>query len=251
MQFPVWCTKCNGSDRNKPYLVEPREDGIYTMTCVNGHNKTFSFQMSRFEMLFEIGLHAILDGYTREAVLSFAACYERFFEFFFRVVTHKMGVPKNEAKETFKQINRSEMQLGAYALAFLFNFKKSPMLPEKIKKVLKKDILGIRNKVAHEGRIPTRNEAISFGQAVFDMIHPIIQKLREDDKEYFFAELKRESGSPPRAGFRVMLNCGIKLFPPPLLDVREYLSELEDTMRILRRTAVSTPAVEDVTHAPK
>jgi len=202
-------------------------------------------------MLFEIGLHAILDGYTREAVLSFAACYERFFKFFFRVVSHKMGVPESEAEETFNQINRSERQLGAYALAFLFNFKKAPVLPGKIKFQGKKDILCFRNEVAHEGRIPTKDEAMAFGQKVFDLVHSVVQQLRENDKEYFFEEMKRELGKPPMAGFRTMLNCGVKLLPAPSLDVRDYLSELEQTMKVLRRAAAATRPVEDTTNVPE
>lgn len=236
MRFPVWCTVCEGPDKNKPYLVSPRHDGVYEMICDNGHKRTFSLQMSRFEMLFEIGLHAILDGYTREAVLSFAACYERFFEFFFRVVSHKMGVPQTEAKDTFKQINRSEPQLGAYALAFLFLFNKAPTLPGKIK-FQGKDLQSFRNEVAHQGRIPTKDEAVAFGQEVFNLVHPVVHQLREDDKQHFFEELKRESGKPPRAGFRTMLNCGVRLSPAPSLNVQDYLSQLAETMASLYRAA--------------
>ena len=63
-----------------------REGGLYTGKCPNGHDLLVTTQTLRHEMLFEIALNAIVDGYRREAISSFSAAVERFFEFAIRVL---------------------------------------------------------------------------------------------------------------------------------------------------------------------
>ncbi len=46
----------------------------------------------RFEVLTETAMQAIVDGYYREAVASFAASLERIFQFYVEVVTHSKGI---------------------------------------------------------------------------------------------------------------------------------------------------------------
>ena len=56
----------------------------------------------KFELLFDLGALAILDGYYREAVSSFAACVERFYEFYFRIVFEAHELPEPEIKAAWK-----------------------------------------------------------------------------------------------------------------------------------------------------
>lgn len=58
-----------------------REDRLYTGKCPKGHGLLLALQTLPHEMLFEIALNAIYDGYYREAVTSFCSSMERFFEF--------------------------------------------------------------------------------------------------------------------------------------------------------------------------
>lgn len=65
-------------------LLTPTDNGRYVYTCNQGHTRTSVLQQDRFQLLFQIGIHAIVDGYPREAVADFASSLERFFEFFYR-----------------------------------------------------------------------------------------------------------------------------------------------------------------------
>jgi hypothetical protein len=69
-----------------------REDGLYTGKCPRGHDLLVATQTLRHEMLFEIALNAIVDGYRREAISSFASSVERFFEFALRVLARNRQV---------------------------------------------------------------------------------------------------------------------------------------------------------------
>ncbi len=77
-----------GGDANShppyPKYVELRDDGRYEFTCENGHTTVTVLQEQKFEVLFDLGAHAILDGYYREAVASFTSSLERFYEFFIK-----------------------------------------------------------------------------------------------------------------------------------------------------------------------
>src|SRR5580704_6209511 len=85
------------------FFVETiREDGLYTGKCPNGHDLLLATQTLPHEMLFEIALNAITDGYNREAVSSFAASMERFFEFAIRVIANKHSVPSNVLADAWK-----------------------------------------------------------------------------------------------------------------------------------------------------
>jgi len=58
-----------------------RQDGLYNGKCPKGHELLIATQTLPHEMLFEIALNAIGDGYYREAVSSFAASVEVFMNF--------------------------------------------------------------------------------------------------------------------------------------------------------------------------
>ncbi|WP_281888416.1 hypothetical protein [Paenibacillus sp. YYML68] len=61
--------------------VEVQEGSYYRVVCRKGHETTVFLQEEKFEILFEMGSMALLDGYPREAVSSFASSLERFYEF--------------------------------------------------------------------------------------------------------------------------------------------------------------------------
>ena len=68
------------------YLVEVNDDNFYRIECQKGH-VTFTYQQQqKFELLFDFGAMALLDGYTREAVASMSAALERFYEFYVLII---------------------------------------------------------------------------------------------------------------------------------------------------------------------
>jgi len=66
---------------------------------------------------------------------------------------------------------QSERQLGAFVGLYSSEFQKSP-------KLLTNKQTQFRNAVIHAGKIPTRSEAVDFGQDVLDVIRPIFREVK-------------------------------------------------------------------------
>jgi hypothetical protein len=130
------CAKATGGIGT--WLVETiREDGLYTGKCPQGHNLLFATQTLPHELLFEIALNAIADGYNREAVSSFTASMERFFEFAIRVIAKKHGVPDASFADAWTAVSKqSERQLGAYIFMYLVDFATPPRLLKLVRPLL-------------------------------------------------------------------------------------------------------------------
>jgi hypothetical protein len=154
--------------------VEFRDDGCYRFECKNSHKTKSILQNQKFEVLFDIGAHAILDGYYREAVSSFTSSLERFYEFALRTLLEKSSGSDKLFREVWKSIsNQSERQLGAYIMLWAANFNQPPCL-------LSSSDVKFRNSVIHKGKIPTKEEAINYGDSVLKMIVPQMVVLRSE-----------------------------------------------------------------------
>jgi hypothetical protein len=152
--------------------VEFRDDGCYRFECKNSHKTKLILQNQKFEMLFDIGAHAILDGYYREAVSSFTSSLERFYEFALRTLLEKSSGSDKLFQEVWKNISaQSERQLGAYTILWASNFNQSP-------RILSSSDVKFRNAVIHKGMIPTKEEAINYGDSVLKVLVPQMLVLR-------------------------------------------------------------------------
>ena len=110
-------------------LTHISDSGEYEVECGKGHMSTVLLDNVKFELLFEMGLNAILDGYPREAVSSFTSALERFYEFYWRVVMEHAGIQKDQANASWKRLSKfSERQVGAYVTAATMLTKKEPTL---------------------------------------------------------------------------------------------------------------------------
>lgn len=149
-----------------------RDDGRYEVLCPQGHSSVTILQQQKFEVLFEIGAYAIIDGYYREAVSSFTSSLERFYEFFIKAVLLEKGLD-TPLKECWKLVsNQSERQLGAFILLYTSEMEHPPTL-------LNNSRVAFRNEVTHKGKIPTREEAVAYGQAVLDVVRPVMKIVKE------------------------------------------------------------------------
>jgi hypothetical protein len=177
MKLPIACMQClaeNGKPSEALALVEFRDDGRYELTCHNGHTTTTILQQQRFEVLFDIGGHAILDGYYREAVSSFTSSLERFYEYFVKVVLLNKKVAVEDIEATWKHIaKQSERQFGAFMITYFSEFGQPP-------NVLSNSKVQFRNDVIHRGKIPSRQKAVDYGQAVLDVMRTQLIHLREE-----------------------------------------------------------------------
>jgi hypothetical protein len=151
--------------------VEPTNKGQYSATCESGHTFEVAVGYHDFQILFEIAINAIHDGYYREAVGSFTASYERFLEFFVRIAVGASGINAEAIGKAWKHMsNQSERQLGAFIFTYLLTYKESPEL-------LPNNRVTFRNGVIHKGKIPSRDESIEYGDAVMKVVMGVLRKL--------------------------------------------------------------------------
>ncbi len=175
MKLLISCQKCLTEDKiNDLNFVEVEmcDDGIYKMTCDKGHESTTFLQEQKFEILFDLGAMAFMDGYYREAVSSFAASLERFYEFCIESILASKNIDYEQYLKTWKMVaTQSERQAGAFYFLYLNEFAEAPA-PAEQKQV------EFRNNVIHKGYIPKRKETFEYGNYVLNYIYAVAKKLR-------------------------------------------------------------------------
>lgn len=165
-------------------IVVVQDDGMYKLMCSRGHTTVTALQHQNFEVLFDIGANAILDGYYREAVSSFSASLERFYEFYIKVVCLKRGLTDKQFSDAWSHIEaQSERQLGSFIFLYLFEKLKPPSL-------LTNKEREFRNGVIHKGIIPTRDEAIKYGERVLQIILPVLREMKKNYPEQVISTVR-------------------------------------------------------------
>lgn len=165
--------------------VEPRNDGVYQIRCARGHETQVTTNHKAFEILYEIGITAVADGYYREAISSFFAALERYYEFALKFIWKVSKVEDPEAEKVWKAISKqSERQLGAYVGAFLGLIGKAPPL-------IDQKMTELRNKVVHQGHIPNQEEALQCAYAVRACIYDNWRLMLMDNKLEVMTEVRR------------------------------------------------------------
>jgi hypothetical protein len=134
--------------------------GKLTLRCKQGHETVVTLPIPLFELLFDFGCAALLDGYPREAVTSFASSFERFEEFTCRFLLARGNVSFDEVDAWWKEVaTSSERQMGSFVALWVSEFfEQPPLLPKKLVK--------LRNDCVHKGLIPPEDEAKVYGEAV-------------------------------------------------------------------------------------
>jgi len=171
----ISCMKCLqefGRPTDEMSRVEFCDDGKYEITCSHGHKTVTILQQQKFEILFEIGANAIIDGYYREAVSSFTSSLERFYEFCIRVFMQRVNNSDELFKKSWKEIsNQSERQLGAFISLWVYCISEMPDL-------LSEKQISFRNAVIHRGKIPTKEESLKYGNDILKVVRPKIKLLQ-------------------------------------------------------------------------
>lgn len=153
-------------------VYEVLDKGIYKTQCPKGHKGTIVVNNLKFELLFDLGLNAIIDGYYREAVASITSAMERFYEFFIKVSWRIAKVEYENIEKSWKLIaNQSERQLGAYISSYSNLFCEHPL-------VMKNNMTSFRNSVVHKGEIPDKDKTIEYVQYVLNLIDSSLDKLK-------------------------------------------------------------------------
>ncbi|MBU3093424.1 hypothetical protein KPL35_15275 [Clostridium sp. CF011] len=166
------CLQKTGVPNMEFMEVEICDDGIYKATCDCGHETVTFLQQDKVEVLFEMGAMALLDGYPREAVSSFAASLERFYELCIKVFLLKRGANMDNVDKTWKLVsNQSERQLGAYYFLYLDILGNIPLC-------LDNKQVEFRNKVIHKGYIPKYDEVLKYANYLLNYMLQILIDLK-------------------------------------------------------------------------
>lgn len=189
------CLKELGHPSFEPIIVDYFDGATAIIECARGHKSAVILQCQKFEILFESGASALLEGYTIEAASSFSAALERFYEFCIRVFRVKDGLNEDEFTKTFKEMaHQSERQFGVFLYLYLKNFGKAYKVKNKL--------ATFRNRVVHKGYIPTIEEAENYGSQIFDEICDVYALLKstlaDDITKAVLAEVRgRGKNLPP------------------------------------------------------
>lgn len=175
--------------------VELNDDGFYEAICQKGHKIVAAIQNPKYELLFDFGGLALLDGYARESVSSFAASLERFYEYYIKLAAIIKKIEKNESESLWKKVSKqSERQLGGFLYTYLLINKRSPQ-------VFSEKLVQFRNNVIHNGQIPKTEAVIEFGDAVGKYIRTCVLELSAEHKESMMQEVgERLVSLGPRLG---------------------------------------------------
>jgi hypothetical protein len=183
----------------------------------------------KHEVLFAIASNALLDGYLRESIASFAASLERFYEFVIRVICRSKAISQKDVEKGWKVVSKqSERQLGAFSMLWFVEMGDPPVL-------LSNKMVELRNQVIHQGKVPTYDECIQFGKAVISVIYPIefkmLDKFTDSHKNECFA-LSKDARKSLKKPLTIM-----SIFSPLNSAIRENesLEKCLDRLRLQRK----------------
>jgi hypothetical protein len=196
MKLRINCMQCFQEQGHPSFEFQPveiRDDGLYVSTCNQGHTTLTVIQQQKFEVLFDFGAMALIDGYPREAVTSIAAALERFYEFYVFTICLKHGIGTEPFKSTWKHVSaQSERQFGAYLFSYLIDHKDSepPIIDNKkpnlegISKSKTSTWKEFRNDVIHKGYIPSIPETLAYGNIAYLHIIELIKDLKSRSEKH-------------------------------------------------------------------
>lgn len=151
--------------------IELTQWPYYETVCPNGHKHRITLSLELHELLFQQATYCIEDGYYREAVGTYHAALERFFEYATELLCLKLRKDFDFEPIWKKVRKQSERQLGAYYFIWACAIGECPVFLDDNKKV------PFRNQVVHQGRLVTKKEAYEYGEYVFNYIRSETDKL--------------------------------------------------------------------------
>ena len=160
-------------DHRENVLVELNDEGVYSFNCPKNHTQwVFTFE-EIFQILYDLGVRSLCDGYTREAVASFATSLERYYEYIIKLFLLSEDV-NDETLENYWNIilKQSERQYGAYLSLYCNKTKKPPNIQSN-------KWVEFRNKIIHYGHIPSEIKTLEYAQYIYDLIFSGLAELIE------------------------------------------------------------------------
>lgn len=193
MKIRTTCMQCfyeaEGATKGTVYMESPAIEldkwPYMEIECKHGHITRLKLDIELYELLFQQATYCIMDGYYREAIATYNAALERFFEYAIEIMSRK-AMPEIEFGVMWKEVSKqSERQLGAYYFLFATQIGATP-------EFLNRGKVELRNAVVHKGKLATKVEAKDFGEYVFGYIKRAEQQLKEKyNEEIIFLEAMR------------------------------------------------------------
>lgn len=188
------------------------DEGVYKVTCDKGHKSIVFTQQPKFQYLFDLGAMALLDGYPREAVSSFVAALERFYEFFIEVILTNKNIDEEQFKKAWKLVsNQSERQLGGFYFLYLSEFGKAPM-------PFDTNQIAFRNSVIHKGYIPKYDEVTKYASYVLQYIYEIGGNIRNKYNKDFTKILLKQQNHIDKTIYKEYRNI-IAMYIPSIIEI--------------------------------
>jgi hypothetical protein len=169
-------------------FFELSDSSYYPFECRNGHKTAYWLQAIRFELLIDTGLWALELSFPDLAVIRFYTALEDFKRFFTQSWLCQNGVDWESSNHELKKLLRSEMQKGAYSLAFGLVKQK---FPENAPAQLDEQALeSLRNKIVHGGKFVSTAEAKKYCQTILTYISDTLDWSHQFLKEGMFEAQK-------------------------------------------------------------
>ncbi|MEJ7677267.1 MAG: hypothetical protein WKG06_05215 [Segetibacter sp.] len=189
---------------------------MYKFTCPKGHKSFTQLQEQKFEILFDLGALALLDGYAKEAVSTIASSYERLVEYYIKVICLSKSISIDNFLKTWKTMSKqSERQIGAFYILQLLEQGET-------KFILNEKWVNFRNKVIHQGFIPKSEEAMDYGEHILSNVYAILKELNSKHEESIKkANFLRVSCEGEKIGTEVSISTGSM---PTIISLRSINS---------------------------
>lgn len=170
MKIDIKCNKCNSENK-----AELTDNFILNFECNKCKSKEeIQLNLEKFQVLFDLGIICLKNGYYKEAVSDFAASLERVFEFAIRCILNKRNIEEEVINSIWKEVkNQSERQYGAFIFLYAYEFKKEFKLDNKQ--------IRFRNEVIHKGKFPNFNETYKYAKYIYYNIYNILLELAKNN----------------------------------------------------------------------
>lgn len=170
MKIDIKCNKCNSENK-----AELTDNFILNFECNKCKSKEeIQLNLEKFQVLFDLGIICLKNGYYKEAVSDFAASLERVFEFSIRCILNKRNIEEEVINSIWKEVkNQSERQYGAFIFLYAYEFKKEFKLDNKQ--------IRFRNEVIHKGKFPNFDETYKYAKYIYYNIYNILLELAKNN----------------------------------------------------------------------
>jgi len=220
ISVPIICQECNPDGRSvgnfvpSPVFLDLRAngDGSYRSECSRGHQQIVALRQQKFEILFELAAYAIRDGHYRQSVSSCTASLEDFHEFFLRAMAYESGITKERFDAAWKLLGISPQNRQE---AYLLNYRNFCSRPPVLLSHQHNDW---KDSVMKKGKMPRREECVTFGQAVLQILRTAVGDARDAFpngvkqvvQEYVAAAQQHASTSEAPWSIRTIVNLAME-----------------------------------------